>query len=36
MNKEEAINQLIKSFEQWKQVSTRHYQQEVKPTQYSF
>ena len=34
--KKEAINQLIKSFEKWKKISTRHYQQEVSKLNIAF
>ena len=36
MNKKETVSQLIKSFEQWKQISTRHYQQEVNQLNIAF
>ena len=36
MNKKEVINHLIKSFEEWEQISTRHYQQEVNQLNIAF
>lgn len=36
MNKKETINHLIKSFEEWERISTRHYQQEVNKLNIAF